>query len=216
MNIENVHLFTIATNHKIAGNLLVGQHRLRYDEVIKKEQWRGVNVEFSEDGGLEFDDFDNLSTFYFAVCDAENKVIGTTRAYPTVKPYMLSKTFNHLVSQTCLHSQQIFEATRMVVDRTQFDTKKSRKPIVNALLVAYLEFAKLKGIKAYTGFMLPAIWKSTFQRVGWEPKWIGEEQTLPTGEIVRAAIMELSDGVEERVRNITGISENILLPHPKF
>lgn len=210
MNIDKVHLFTIASNHNTPRNLLVGQHRLRYDEVIKKEQWRGVNVELTTEGGLEYDEFDNLSTFYFTVCDSEYRVVGTTRAYPTVRPYMLSKTFNHLVSQPCLHSPQIFEATRMVVDRTALNSKKKRQPIVDALLVAYLEFAKLKDLKAYTGFMLPGIWKSTFQRVGWEPKWIGEEQTLPTGEVVRAAIMEFSDEVEAKVRDISGISDNIL------
>jgi N-acyl-L-homoserine lactone synthetase len=52
---------TIATAHCFPGNLIAAQHRLRYQEVIAKEDWSHIYVADE----MEFDRYDNVATEYF-------------------------------------------------------------------------------------------------------------------------------------------------------
>lgn len=196
---------SIATNHHFPGNLVSEQHRLRYREVVAKEHWRDIFIQ----DDMEFDAFDNLATEYF-VARAKGRVIGVARSYPTSLPYMLSETFNFLANRKLPTSPKIHEASRLVLDRSLL-TREDRRPVIDALVVAYMERGLQRGIDAYVGFMLPKIWASTFVRAGWDVQWLGPEVALPkTNEIVRAALMPVNDAMNRKVRATTGITENIL------
>ena len=52
---------TIATAHCFPGNLIAAQHRLRYQEVIAKEDWSNIYVADE----MEFDRYDTIATEYF-------------------------------------------------------------------------------------------------------------------------------------------------------
>ena len=158
----------IATSHCFAGNLIAAQHRLRYQEVIAKEDWSNIYVAAE----MEFDRYDNVATEYFVARDAEGKVRGVCRSYPTTIPYMLSDVFSFLCSQELPCSHKVHEASRLVLDRSLL-TKAARRPIVDELIVAYMERGMHRNIDAYVGFMLPRIWNSTFLRAGWDIEWLG-------------------------------------------
>jgi N-acyl-L-homoserine lactone synthetase len=197
---------TIATAHCFPGNLIVAQHRLRYQEVIAKEDWSNIYVADE----MEFDRYDNVATEYFVARNSEGDVVGVSRSYPTTIPYMLADVFSFLCSQELPSSHKVHEASRLVLDRSLL-TKEARRPVVNELIVAYMERGMQRTIDAYLGFMLPRIWDSTFLRAGWEVEWLGPEIALPgTTDIVRAALMPVNERMNDKVREATGIRNSIL------
>ena len=197
---------SIASSHRFSENLLAEQHKLRYREVIQKENWGDVYIV----DGMEFDRYDNLATEYFIARDKQNRVVGVTRSYPTTIPYMLSDAFTFLFSQKLPSSPQIFEASRLVLDRTLL-SKPERMPVVDKLIVAYMERGLQRNIDAYVGFMLTKIWASTFQRAGWDIQWLGPELSLPkTGDVVRAGLIPVNEEMNQKVRRTTGIYADIL------
>jgi N-acyl-L-homoserine lactone synthetase len=196
----------IATAHRFPGNLIAAQHRLRYREVIAKEDWSNIYVADE----MEFDRYDNVATEYFIARDSEGDVLGVARSYPTTIPYMLSDIFPFLASRELPSSHRVHEASRLVLDRSLL-TKDARRPIINELIVAYMERGLQRNIDAYVGFMLPRIWDSTFLRAGWDVEWLGPEIALPgTADIVRAAWMPVSKRMDEKIREATGIRKPVL------
>lgn len=197
---------SIATCHNFPGNLLAGQHRLRYREVVEKEHWDDIYVV----DGMEFDRYDNLATEYYVARGDHGRVLGVARSYPTTIPYMLGDVFRELFAGTAPASPRILEASRLVLDRSVL-SKEERLPVVDRLVVAYIERGLQRRIDGYVGFMLPKIWANTFIRAGWPVRWLGPERPLTrTGEVVRAALMPVNAQVERRVRETTGIHDSVL------
>jgi acyl-homoserine lactone synthase len=197
---------TIATSHRFPGNLIAAQHRLRYQEVIAKEDWSNIYVADE----MEFDRYDNVATEYFIARNADGDVLGVARSYPTTIPYMLSDIFPFLASRELPSSHNVHEASRLVLDRSLL-SKDARRPIVNELIVAYMERGMQRSIDAYVGFMLPRIWGSTFLRAGWDVEWLGPEIALPgTADVVRAAWMPVSKRMDDKIREATGIRKPVL------
>lgn len=197
---------SIATSHNFPDNLLAAQHKLRYQEVIQKENWANVYIV----DGMEFDRYDNLATEYYIARSEHGQVVGVTRSYPTTIPYMLSDVFTYLFSQKLPSSPKILEASRLVLDRTLL-TKEQRKPVIDQLILAYMERGLQRGIDSYVGFMLPKIWAGTFLRAGWDIEWLGPECSLPgTSDIVRAGLLPVNKISEEKVRNITNLHNSVL------
>ena len=196
----------IATAHCFPGNLIAAQHRLRYREVITKEDWGNIYVADE----MEFDRYDNVATEYFIARNSQGSVLGVSRSYPTTIPYMLSDVFPFLASDQLPSSHKIHEASRLVLDRSLL-TKEARRPVVNELIVAYMERGMQRNIDAYVGFMLPRIWDSTFLRAGWDVEWLGPEIALPgTTDIVRAGLMPVNKRMNDKVRATTGIQTPVL------
>jgi N-acyl-L-homoserine lactone synthetase len=79
---------------------------------------------------------------------------------------MLSDVFSFLCSEALPSSHKVHEASRLVLDRSLL-TKEARRPIVDELIVAYMERGMHRNIDAYVGFMLPRIWNSTFLRANY-------------------------------------------------
>jgi N-acyl-L-homoserine lactone synthetase len=197
---------TIATSHRFPGNLIAAQHRLRYREVIAKEDWSNIYVADE----MEFDRYDNVATEYFIARNSEGDVLGVARSYPTTIPYMLSDIFPFLAARELPSSHRVHEASRLVLDRSLL-SKDARRPIVNELIVAYMERGLQRNIDAYVGFMLPRIWDSTFLRAGWDVEWLGPEIALSgTTDIVRAAWMPVSKRINDKIREETGIRKPVL------
>jgi len=197
---------SIASAHCFPGNLIAAQHRLRYREVIAKEDWGNIYVADE----MEFDRYDNVATEYFIARNSEGNVLGVSRSYPTTIPYMLSDVFSFLASDELPSSHKIHEASRLVLDRSLL-TKEARRPVVNELIVAYMERGMQRNIDAYVGFMLPRIWDSTFLRAGWDVEWLGPEIALPgTTDIVRAGLMPVNKRMNDKVRATTGIRTPVL------
>lgn len=197
---------SISNCDSFSQNILRGQFELRYKEVILKERWENIYVS----NGMEFDQYDNPATEYFVAHDDIRGVYGVTRSYPTTLPYMLENSFSHLFSKSIPRSAKVFEASRLVLDRTKL-TKEERAPIIRELVLAYMERGLQMGIEAYVGFMLPKIWKSTFIEAGWDVEWLGEEKALEgTTDTVRAGLLAVSPYMHHKIKNKTGIYNSIL------
>ena len=197
---------TIATAHCFPGNPIAAQHRLRYQEVIAKEDWNNIYVADE----MEFDRYDNIAAEYFISRNADGDVLGVCRSYPTTIPYMLADVFPFLCPHGLPSSHKVLEASRMVLDRSLL-SKEARRPVVDELIVAYMERGVERNIDAYVGFMLPRIWASTFLRAGWEVEWLGPDTKLPgTAEVVRAARMPVNARMNAKVREATGIRDPVL------
>jgi N-acyl-L-homoserine lactone synthetase len=55
------------------------------------------------------------------------------------------------------------------------------------------------------------IWNSTFLRAGWDIEWLGPEIALPgTADIVCAGLMPVSERMNNKIRDATGIRTPIL------
>jgi N-acyl-L-homoserine lactone synthetase len=123
---------------------------------------------------------------------------------------MLSDVFSFLCSRDLPCSHKVQEASRLVLDRSLL-TKEARRPVVNELIVAYMERGLHRNIDAYVGFMLPRIWNSTFLRAGWDVEWLGPETALPgTTDVVRAAWMPVNTRMNDKIRDITGLGKPVL------
>ncbi len=201
-----IDCISTSTSHHFPENLLVAQHQLCYREVIEKENWGNIYIM----NGMEFDRYDNLATEYYIARDPHKNVVGVCRSYPTTIPYMLSEAFQFLFKTTIPANASILEASRLVLDRTLL-TKEQRQPVIDQLMLAYMERGLQRGIDAYVGFMLPKIWESTYQRVGWDVEWLGDEIQLPgTTDVVRAGMMPVNKKIHLQMCAVTGIKDSVL------
>ena len=199
---------SIATSHHFAENLVRQQHRLRYEEVIVKARWSGV---YTIDD-LEYDRYDTVATEYFVSRDEAGKVMGVIRSNPTIFPYMIEERFTCLIDGSLPKGPQIFEASRLVVDRTTLTTPAERAVVVDGLLVALMERGLQRGLSEYIGFMPPKIWDRTFRRIGWEPEWLGREVRLDDYDhTVRAGRIRVSQSIHEHLKTTTGLSGRTIL-----
>src|SRR5271154_5368703 len=117
-----IECVTIATSHRFPGNLIAAQHRLRYREVIAKEDWSNIYVADE----MEFDRYDNVATEYFIARNDVGAVLGVCRSYPTTIPYILADVFPFLASPDLPCSHKVHEASRPVLDRSLL-TKEARR-----------------------------------------------------------------------------------------
>ena len=59
---------------------------------------------------------------------------------------------------------------------------------------------------------MPAIWESTFIRIGWTPEWLGPEIGLPQSRYtVRAARVPVSRALHEQLKISTGLTGDTIL-----
>lgn len=200
MTIECV---TIASAHRFDGNPIASQHRLRYKSLIERQSW---DVPYFNN--MEYDQYDNPATIYFVWRD-KGEVKAVARLYPTIKPYMLKDVFPHLVSFTDLPSDQsVWEGSRFCIDKNLPVEQRSR--VIKELVIAYIEYCLAHNISSIIGLMVPPYWKSVFINNGCEIEWLGETGLAGDGKKVRAGKLEINPELLENVKNITGISENVL------
>ena len=85
---------TIATSHCFPGNLIAAQHRLRYQEVIAKEDWSNIYVADE----MEFDRYDNVATEYFIARNSDGEV---ARGLPIISDDDPLHAFRRLFLSVC-------------------------------------------------------------------------------------------------------------------
>ncbi len=199
---------SIATSHHFTDNLVREQHGLRHAEVIVKARWRDVYTI----NNLEFDRYDTVATEYFVSCDQAGRVVGVIRSNPTTIPYMIEECFRSLIDGSLPRDPRIFEASRLVVDRTTLTSPAERAVVVDKLLVALMERGLQRELSEYIGFMPPKIWDRTFRRIGWEPEWLGPEMQLPGHNYkVRAGRIPVDESIQNQLKEFTSLSDHTIL-----
>ena len=194
----------ISNCDSFVGNPLYEQHKLRFESIIERQNWQIPNV-----NGMEYDQYDNPAAYYFVKRNATGNAIGVARLYPTDRPYMLSESFSHMVTNINLpHSDKIWEGSRFCVNSKL--SPETRKSIIHELVLGYLEFAVANNIEAIVGLMYPVYWKNVFIKSGWDCEWLGDIHKSDEGHKIRAALLPVSKTVLANVRNITGIQAPVL------
>ena len=195
---------SISTCHLFGHNPLQGQHSLRYRSIIKRQGWEVPSVD-----GMEYDQYDNPAAHYLVWSDSAGQVRGSSRLYPTDRPYMLQEVFSHLVNKIDLpKSPSVWEGSRFCVDDTL--PAETRKRIMQEIILGYLEFGVDRGITAIVGVMFPVYWRNIFVNNGWAVDWIGDVSKSAEGHKIVAGHLPVSESVLNAVREKTGIYEPVL------
>jgi acyl homoserine lactone synthase len=158
---------------------------------------------------MEYDQYDNPAACYLVWRDRDGKARGSSRLYPTDRPYMLQEVFPQLVNKIPLPaSAQVWEGSRFCVDASLEPEKRQR--IIQEIVIGYLEFGLVQGITRIIGVMYPAYYRNIFIRNGWEVEWIGDAAKSKEGHKIIAGSLTVSQAVLRNVRAKTGIYENLL------
>ena len=199
-----IECVTLETNHHFSGNPILEQHRLRYESIVKRQNWDVPTVR-----DLEYDSYDNPAAYYLVKRNERGEAVASSRFYPTDRPYMLQESFPHLVSKRDMPCDRaVWEGSRFCVKASL--PPDERKRIVQELVVGYLEFALHHDIKSIIGIMYPVYWKNLFVKSGWNVEWLGEVHKSDEGHKIVAGDLKVSRGVLDHVRLTTGIRQPVL------
>jgi len=195
---------SISTNHLFAGNPIYEQHRLRHECIVQRQSWKVPTIR-----NMEYDRYDNPAACYLVWRDRERNARGSSRLYPTDRPYMLQEIFPHLVSKISLpQSAEVWEGSRFCVDASL--PPQTRQRIIQELIIGYLEFGLDQGITSIVGVMYPAYCRNIFFRNGWEVEWLGDVGRSTEGYKIVAGSLSVSRAVLRKVRENTGIYERVI------
>lgn len=198
-----IECVTLSTNHLFNGNPIFEHHRLRYQSIIERQGWDVPTVR-----GMEYDQYDNPAAYYLIWRDEQGVARGTSRLYPTDRPYMLKDVFPHLVSHGALPSSpDIWEGSRFCVDPSL--PAEARKRIIQEIVIGYLEFAERFQVKEIIGVMFPVYWRNIFVKSGWPVTFTGEAQKSAEGHKIVAGTLPILAQTLADVRRETGIPHTI-------
>jgi N-acyl-L-homoserine lactone synthetase len=201
MTIECVN---ISNNHLFLGNPLAGQHQLRYNSIIQRQDWKVSSYQ-----QMEFDNYDNPATWYLVWRDENGIVRGSSRLYPTNRPYMLKEFFSNLAGKHELPcSEKVWEGTRFCVDKNA--SPELRKRIIQEIIIGYLEFGLDNDIENYIGIMLPLYWRNIFIKNGWDVDFWVEPIKIENGTKIQSGKVSVSNSILQTVRKKTGIYNRII------
>lgn len=180
-------------------DILRSTHALRYKAFIQR-----MAYDVPVWKGMEYDQYDNLSTVYLVWRDRHDVVRGTCRLAPTDRPYMIKDIWPQIVTKIDLpHSPFIWEASRLCVDNTL--PADTRREIISELVCAYQQICLLNGIKFMVGVMPPNVWRHVFGKSGWDIEFIGPETKLDTGEEIVVGKMHISEAILTNILKTTGL-----------
>lgn len=195
---------TLSTLHQFDGNPVYAQHVLRHESIIRRQNWDVPSIR-----GMEYDAYDNPAAWYLVKRDAAGRAIGSSRLYPTDRPYMLQESFAHLADKAPLPSSpHVWEGSRFCVDARL--PSEQRQRIIQELVIGYLEFALSHKLESILGVMFPVYWKNIFIKAGWNVAWLGEVQRSDEGHKIIAGELRVAPAVLEAVRRSTGITTTVL------
>jgi N-acyl-L-homoserine lactone synthetase len=169
-----IEAFSLSTAH-LFQDAMASQARLRYRVFVER---RGLPHQHYDE--LEFDEFDTPAAVYLVWRDEDHVVRGMIRLLRTDRPYMLQSYWPHLVLGNPPVSRQIWEMTRVCVDKSV--TPMMRRTIIPELLCAVAEHLEPLGASGVVGVTRPHL-LSHFIRRG--IRWLGEPDLIE-GEIERA------------------------------
>jgi N-acyl-L-homoserine lactone synthetase len=199
-----INCVSIKNNHLFERNLLAEQYQLRFKEITQRLNW-----EVPHYGEMEYDEYDTPASSYFLWNQPGRPVQAMCRIHPTSTGCMITDHFNFLTNRSDLLSDEIYEGTRMVADHSL--SQDERRQAIKEIVVAFIEYGLDHKLDGYVGIMPPKVWESTFQRAGWDIEWLGDTKTLDdNGGDVRAAFYPVSEEVEDKIRQRTGIKQSIL------
>lgn len=182
-----------------SADLFFGQHRLRYQEFIERQNYSVKVLD-----GMEFDEYDTLASVYLVYSEDGKRVLGCSRLTPTELGSMLQDHFADLVDDSAIFSlPATWEGTRFCVDSTLPADK--RLHILRQISIGYLECALHFGMKRIIGLMPTLILRSVFERNGIALARLGKPQAIGDHSRIQAACIEVTWDQYRRACLSTGI-----------
>jgi len=143
-------------------DILGSTHKLRHKCFIGRMGW-----DIPKWNGMEYDQFDNLSTVYLVWRDSNNVVRGTCRLAPTDRPYMIKDVWPHIVTKIDLPASPfVFEASRLCVDhhlpgdvRRRVISEMVEKSLIRLKTNPPTSLSSLLGIEGGAAYMYFKAWK---------------------------------------------------------
>ena len=184
-------------------DLFYSQFQLRNREYLERQRYSVKNYE-----GMEFDEYDNLSTQYIVYTEDNKTVLGLSRFTPIETGCMLKEHFPELVDDhTLFEKPNIWEGTRCTIDSSL--PADLRRKICVALACGYVEFGLHVGADQIIGTMPTLILRSVFERNGVKLDRIGSAYQIGEHKKVQAASIRIGVHHLEEVYKIHGVS-NVL------
>jgi acyl-homoserine lactone synthase len=187
------------TNRHLFVRTLDQHFRLRHEIFVKERGWKDFDV----DGIYEMDQYDNDDATYLISVDEEDKVVGSSRIYPTVLPHMLSEHFAALVDDAVPQRIDLVEFTRLAICKSQRGTR-----IYFEQFLGLQEFCLSQGMSGATTLIrthrIPIV-----QSAGMNVVPLGFAQEID-GEMCTAILIEASEEVLMRMRNVAGIGGTVM------
>ena len=87
-----IEIVTLENNHLYRGNALSEQHKLRFRSIVKRQAWDVPVIREHE-----YVQYDNPAAVYLIWRDADGIARGSSRLYPTDRPFMLKEVFSHMI-----------------------------------------------------------------------------------------------------------------------
>lgn len=184
-------------------DLFFSQFQLRNREYLERQRY---DVKYYE--GMEFDEYDNLSTQYIVYTDDDKTVLGLSRFTPIETGCMLREHFPEFVDDHSIFEKpNIWEGTRCTIDsRLPPDI---RRKIGIELACGYVEFGLHVQADQIIGMMPTLILKSVFERNGISLDRLGQAQPVGAHRKIQAASINVSTKHLENVERLHGVS-NVL------
>lgn len=195
INPENRHLY---------GAELIEQHRLRHAVYIVERKWRGIE----DRGGLEYDRYDTDETTYLLAIE-DNRVIGGTRLFPTLRPHMLEEVCPQLAAvQGIPRAPDILEWTRIYVSKDRREGAYGGA-IAGQLFSATFEYCLELGVSALN-VVFEAWWLPRLTAQGWKMKPLGVPDMID-GDWWMAVTLPLDEETLRATRAYNKIDGEILV-----
>jgi acyl homoserine lactone synthase len=100
------------------------------------------------ENGVERDQFDHRDAFYVVAHEPNGAICGCARLLPTVKPYLLSEVFPHLLAGLpAPKARDVWELSRFAAASTAPDSEMNNADSTRALLAAAVRCAADQGVK---------------------------------------------------------------------
>jgi N-acyl-L-homoserine lactone synthetase len=126
-------------------------------------------------GRFEIDQFDDEVASYLLISDDGGNHMGSMRLLRTDRPHILGSLFSYLCDDGVPANQDTFEITRLCLCPQLPAAKRVR--LRNQLISAMVDYALLRGIRAFTG-VVNERFRSQVLEMGWRCRPLGPSQLV--------------------------------------
>lgn len=194
-----------ASNQATYASQLDRYYRLRHEIYVGERGWNALE----RPDGREIDRFDTKDATHLLGLTMTGNVVAGSRLIPSWKPHLMSEVFPRLVDGKPPRGDDVFEWTRVFVDRHLREPGRSCRA-AGAIYCAMLEFSLQCGIR-YLTVVCEDYWIARFQSMGWRPRRLGPPQESD-GTTIVGLILEVTFQALATTRRSYRISRPILLP----
>jgi len=162
-------------------------YRLRHKVFKERLNWRVKSYD-----RCEIDVFDNSQTWYAALMNREDKVVGTWRALPTTGDYMLKSVFPLMSCGERLPEDDcIWEISRFAIDKSMRTIPSGRRVICDeskALIQAFYDFSYQHNIKQLVAVTSVAA-ERMMKRLNVQLRRLGNGKTAKIGDVQTTCVL---------------------------